>query len=85
MSDPLFSGNFVVGKSPTGSNSGVGRATKKVRRRMETTPDTDDSIVNANGQTIGEVGVNRISYKSMLMGNQQDTSIPNKLEEDFDL
>ncbi|MBA0706312.1 hypothetical protein Golax_018430 [Gossypium laxum] len=58
MSDPLSSRNFVVGKSITGSNSGIGHATKKVRRRTEVPPDTDDPTMDVNGQKVEDERVN---------------------------
>lgn len=85
MSDPLSSRNFVVGKSPTGSNSDVGRATKKVRRRTKAPPDTDDPTVDVNGQKVEDVGVKKILYKSMLMGTPPIFPSPNRMEEEFDL
>ncbi|KAK5833164.1 hypothetical protein PVK06_016978 [Gossypium arboreum] len=81
MSDSLLSGNFVVGKIPTRSNSSVGWTTKKVRRRIDPSPDTDDTIVDENGQKIEDVGVDKMSYKSMLMGTSLDVSSQEKMEE----
>ncbi|MBA0747003.1 hypothetical protein Gogos_009473, partial [Gossypium gossypioides] len=46
----------------------MGQATKKVRRRTDPSPDMDDPIVDENGQKIEDVGVDKLSYKSMLMG-----------------
>ncbi|KAH1063358.1 hypothetical protein J1N35_028345 [Gossypium stocksii] len=44
-------------------------------------PDMDDPIVDENGQKIEEVGVDKLSYKSMLMGNSPYVYLPEKLEE----
>ncbi|MBA0642453.1 hypothetical protein Goklo_026836 [Gossypium klotzschianum] len=85
MSDPLSSRNFVVGKSITGSNSDIGRATKKVRRRTEVPPDIDDLAMDVNGQKVEDERVNKISYKSMLMGTPLDATSPNRMEEEFNL
>ncbi|MBA0697652.1 hypothetical protein Goari_021185, partial [Gossypium aridum] len=50
---------FVVGASPASSNSCIGRATKKVRRRLDLPLDFDDPILDGNGRklakTIGDV------------------------------
>ncbi|MBA0804442.1 hypothetical protein Gohar_004026, partial [Gossypium harknessii] len=45
---------FMVGVNPSGSNSGVVRATKKVHSRTELPPDTDDPTVDGNGQKVQE-------------------------------
>ncbi|KAG8478122.1 hypothetical protein CXB51_027896 [Gossypium anomalum] len=67
MNDPLSSRNFVVRKRPTGSNSGVSCATKKVRRRMEAPPDTNDPIVD-DGDVVIELvkGISSITLSSRV-------------------
>ncbi|MBA0865982.1 hypothetical protein Goshw_016881, partial [Gossypium schwendimanii] len=72
---------FCGKEEPTRSNSSVGRATKKVRRRTDPSPDMDDTIVDKNGQKIQDVGVDKMSYKSMLMGTSLDVSSQEKMEE----
>ncbi|KAK5834266.1 hypothetical protein PVK06_018143 [Gossypium arboreum] len=83
MNGSLLSTNFVVGKSLTRSNSGVGQAKKKVRRRTDPSPNMDDLIVDENGQKIEDVGVDKLLYKSMLMGTSPYVYLPEKLEEEF--
>ncbi|PPE02226.1 hypothetical protein GOBAR_DD00753 [Gossypium barbadense] len=68
-------------EEPTRSNSSVGRATKKVRRRTDPSPDIDDTIVDKNRQKIEDVGVDKMSYESMLMGTSLDVSSQEKMEE----
>ncbi|MBA0746441.1 hypothetical protein Gogos_008962, partial [Gossypium gossypioides] len=65
---------FCGKEEPTRSNSSVGRATKKVRRRTDPSPYMDDTIVDENGQKIEDVGVDKMSYKYMLMGTYLDVS-----------
>ncbi|MBA0596313.1 hypothetical protein Gorai_013139, partial [Gossypium raimondii] len=72
---------FCGKEEPTRSNSSVGRATKKVRRRTDPSPDMDDTIVDKNRQKIEDVGVDKMSYKSMLMGTSLDVSSQEKMEE----
>ncbi|MBA0781550.1 hypothetical protein Gotri_002464 [Gossypium trilobum] len=59
MSEILSVAEFVVGASPASSNSCIGRATEKVRRRPNLPLDFDDPIVDGNGrklaETIGDV------------------------------
>ncbi|MBA0603902.1 hypothetical protein Gorai_001999, partial [Gossypium raimondii] len=68
-------------KRPTRSNSGVGQATKKVRRRTDHSPDIDDPIVDKIGQKIEDVGVDKLSYKSMLMGTSPYVYFPENEDE----
>ncbi|PPS08893.1 hypothetical protein GOBAR_AA11750 [Gossypium barbadense] len=84
--EPNRSRNLVVGKSITGSNSGVGRATKKVRiKRTEAPLDTDDPTMDVNGQKVEVVRVNKIYYKSILKGTPPDATSKNRMEEEFNL
>lgn len=78
----LFAFREFCGKEePTRSNSSVGRATKKVRRRTDPSPDIDDTIVDKNRQKIEDVGVDKMSYESMLMGTSLDVFSQEKMEE----
>lgn len=55
------------------SNSGVGRATKKVRTRSDDAFAFDDPTVDRNGQTIPSE-VQMASYKSTLLGSVAETA-----------
>ncbi|MBA0788470.1 hypothetical protein Gotri_024810 [Gossypium trilobum] len=74
---------FMVGANPSGSNSGVVRATKKVRFRTELPPDTDDPTVDGNRQKVQESEVLRASYKLTLLGTSQASTQNTLLEEEF--
>ncbi|MBA0625353.1 hypothetical protein Godav_010559, partial [Gossypium davidsonii] len=56
-------------------------ATKNVRRRTDPSPDMDDPIVDENGQKIEDVGGDKLSYKSMLMGTSPYVYFPEEEEE----
>ncbi|MBA0743084.1 hypothetical protein Gogos_005803, partial [Gossypium gossypioides] len=73
----------MVGANPSGSNSGVGRATKKVHSKTELPLDTDDPTVDGNGQKVQESEVPRVSYKSTLLGASQALTQNTLLDEEF--
>ncbi|MBA0587170.1 hypothetical protein Gorai_000304, partial [Gossypium raimondii] len=50
MSGALTVSEFATGANLVISNFGVGRVTKKVRRRLDLPVDIDDSTVDGNGQ-----------------------------------
>ncbi|MBA0662042.1 hypothetical protein Goklo_006243, partial [Gossypium klotzschianum] len=68
-----------------GSNSNVGRATKKVHTRLNLTLDKDDSIVDSNGQQTQILRFTKASYKSMLVGDSSTLVHNVSMEEDFAL
>lgn len=49
MSEFLPTMDLTVGENSSGSNGGLGRATKKVSTRQESLLDNDDPTVNRNG------------------------------------
>ncbi|KAK5840216.1 hypothetical protein PVK06_009103 [Gossypium arboreum] len=63
----------------------IGRATKKVRRRLESSQDVDDPNVNGNGRQILNPDNARISYKATLMRTGHELGQQPSLEDDFDL
>ncbi|MFQ6642946.1 hypothetical protein Gotur_018438, partial [Gossypium turneri] len=67
------------------SNSGVGRATKKVRTRLNLTLDKDDSTVDSNGQQTQISRFTKALYKSMLVGDSSTLVHNVSMEEDFAL
>ncbi|KAH1083286.1 hypothetical protein J1N35_023047 [Gossypium stocksii] len=69
MSGTLVVADFVVGASHAGSNSGVGWARKKVRRRLDVLPDIKDPIVDENERQIPVATMAKASYKATLMGS----------------
>ncbi|MBA0655243.1 hypothetical protein Goklo_007745 [Gossypium klotzschianum] len=68
---------------PSGFNSGIVWATKKVHSRTELPPDTDDPMVDGNGQKVQESKVLRASYKLTLLGTSQALTQNTLLEEEF--
>lgn len=45
------------------ANVAVGRTTKKVRRRLEEPPDSDDPVVNEKGVKVDDSGKQSLSWK----------------------
>ncbi|MBA0572018.1 hypothetical protein Golob_002384 [Gossypium lobatum] len=84
MSEILSVAEFVVGASPASSNSCIGRATKKVRHRLDLPLDFDDPIVDGNGRKLAKTIVPKISYQNTLIGSQSATNLLAK-GEDFEL
>ncbi|MBA0694127.1 hypothetical protein Goari_004450, partial [Gossypium aridum] len=66
-------------------NSGIGRATKKVRTRLNLTLDKDDSTVDSNGQQTQISRFTKASYKSKLAGDSSTLVHNVSMEEDFAL
>ncbi|MBA0587180.1 hypothetical protein Gorai_000314 [Gossypium raimondii] len=85
MNKMLPTVDFVVGANLTGSNRGVGRATKKVQRRSDIPPEMDDSTVDENGQKVQTKGTTKASYKSTLMGSSSAPTQLDKIEDIFEL
>ncbi|MBA0739489.1 hypothetical protein Gogos_012756 [Gossypium gossypioides] len=85
MSKMLPMVDFVVGVNLTRSNSGVGRATKKVQMRSDIPPEMDDSTVDENGQKVQTKGTTKASYKSTLMGSSSAPTQLDKIEDIFEL
>ncbi|KAK5842451.1 hypothetical protein PVK06_004808 [Gossypium arboreum] len=50
MTDSLSTVDFAVGSNPSSSSSGEGQVTKKVRTKLNFSPDMDDPTMNRNGQ-----------------------------------
>ncbi|MBA0813612.1 hypothetical protein Gohar_027445 [Gossypium harknessii] len=68
MSEALAVADFVVGAIIDVSNSGVGRITKKIRRQLELSADTNDPTMDGDGRKVLEVAVPKATYKNTLMG-----------------
>ncbi|MBA0812442.1 hypothetical protein Gohar_026410 [Gossypium harknessii] len=84
MSGMLFTMDFAVGANSSGSISGVGRATKKVRTRLEVQLELDDPTMDNNGQRI-QSEILKASYKSTLLRASSEKNHDGFLEEDFTL
>ncbi|PPD89099.1 hypothetical protein GOBAR_DD13954 [Gossypium barbadense] len=74
---------FVGDVNIVGSNSGIGRATKRVRRRPKIPLDTDDPMVDENGRKVQSLSESKASYKSTLLGNSSKSFQVDKMDEDF--
>ncbi|MBA0778162.1 hypothetical protein Gotri_006063 [Gossypium trilobum] len=76
---------FVGDVNIVGSNSGIGRATKRARRRPKIPLDTDDPMVDENGRKVQSLSESKASYKSTLLGNSSRSFQVDKMDEDFHL
>ncbi|PPR94553.1 hypothetical protein GOBAR_AA26115 [Gossypium barbadense] len=85
MNESLPTGDFVMGAIDVGSNSGVGQATKKVRRRPDMPPDVEDLMVDGNGRKVQSPKTPKASYKSTLMGSATVPMQTDNFEENFEL
>ncbi|KAH1064205.1 hypothetical protein J1N35_029192 [Gossypium stocksii] len=74
-----------MGANDVGSYSGVGRATKKVRRRPDMPPDVEDPMVDGNGQKVQSPKTLKASCKSTLMGSATIPMLTDNFEENFEL
>ncbi|KAK5831749.1 hypothetical protein PVK06_015548 [Gossypium arboreum] len=82
MNETLAVADITFGVSSDFSNSGVGRATKKVHRRLNLPADTEDETVDGNGRKIEETDTPKLSYKrfcsfvmySLMLCNNQNSS-----------
>lgn len=84
MSRMLSTVDFATGTNSSGSNNGIGRATKKVRIRPEIQLEIDDSTVDINGQKIYPE-IPKASYKSTFLGASLEKEQNGFMEEDFTL
>lgn len=73
--------SYLILKSPNVSNSSVGQATKKVRRRSDLPVDTKDLTVDGNERKIQETYTPRLSYKSTLIGHSKTSDLDEQLED----
>ncbi|MBA0715864.1 hypothetical protein Golax_014742, partial [Gossypium laxum] len=69
----------------SGSNSGVGRATKKVCTKPELHLDKDDPTVHKNEQKVQSPDVSKALYKLSLLGASSEKEQNVFMEEDFAL
>ncbi|MBA0598099.1 hypothetical protein Gorai_007878 [Gossypium raimondii] len=76
---------FVGDVNIVGSNNGIGRATKRVRRRPKIPLDTDDPMVDENGRKVQSLSESKASYKSKLLENSSRSFEVDKMDEDFHL
>lgn len=67
MSETFLTVEFMVGANFLCSDSGVSRATKKVRTSPNLSPEKD-LVVDGNGQKIQGSKLPNASYNSTLMG-----------------
>ncbi|MBA0581365.1 hypothetical protein Gorai_023546 [Gossypium raimondii] len=84
MSEMLLVTNFVIGVNLVGSNTGIGRATKKVRWQPNLLPDIDYPTVDENGRKIPEAIMAEVSYKNTRIGFSTTSDSSRKVE-DFEL
>ncbi|MBA0739476.1 hypothetical protein Gogos_012745 [Gossypium gossypioides] len=84
MSGALTVSEFATGANLVISNFGVGRVTKKVRRRLDLPVDIDDPTVDGNGLKVMEDNAQKISYRNKLMGSHNSTNSYQTLE-DFEV
>ncbi|MBA0742076.1 hypothetical protein Gogos_015176, partial [Gossypium gossypioides] len=77
--------DLTTSANSSGSNSGVGRATKKVCTRSELHLDKDDSTVDRNEQKAQSPDVSKASYKLTLLGASLEKEQNVIMEEDFAL
>ncbi|KAK5833294.1 hypothetical protein PVK06_017116 [Gossypium arboreum] len=85
MNESLPTGDFVMVAIDVGSNSGVGQATKKVRRRPDMPLDVEDLMVDGNGRKVQSPKTPKASYKSTLMGSATVPMQTDNFEENFEL
>lgn len=81
MSGTLPVADFVIGANPFGLNIGIGRATKKVRRRPDLLLDTDDPAMEENGRKLSEATMAKVSYKNILIGSSSTFNSSQKMED----
>ncbi|PPD69143.1 hypothetical protein GOBAR_DD33980 [Gossypium barbadense] len=74
---------FTVRANFSCSNSGVSRATKKVRTRSDLSLESKDLTVDGNEKKIQGSELPKASYKSTLMGASPNPSQNMFMEEDF--
>ncbi|MBA0573372.1 hypothetical protein Golob_000648 [Gossypium lobatum] len=74
---------FTVRANFSCSNSGVSRATKKVRTRSDLSLESKDLTVDGNEKNIQGSELPKASHKSMLMGASSNPSQNVFMEEDF--
>ncbi|MBA0618324.1 hypothetical protein Godav_027688 [Gossypium davidsonii] len=77
--------DLTTSANSSGSNSGVGRATKKVCTRPELHLDKDDPTVDRNDQKVQSPDVSKASYKLSLLGASSEKEQNVFMEEDFAL
>lgn len=71
--------------SSEGLNSGVRRATKKVRKRSEINTESNDPMVDGDGKKIEDTGMTKAFYNATLLGMAQSLIQSDRMEEVFKL
>ncbi|MBA0571870.1 hypothetical protein Golob_002239 [Gossypium lobatum] len=81
MSGTLPVAGFVIGVNLVGSNTGIGHATKKVRRWPDLLSNTDDPTVEENERKLPEAVMAKVSYKNTLIRSSTTSDSPQNVED----